>query len=280
MGLHWLNAAVTGGGNTALCAPAETAAGAAPKIMAGEITNWPILQVVYRTDPEKIAALLPPGIKPGKNPYVHLSFYNFPVHDAPEYGAVVNVEADFDGIEGQYTLCMAIDQEDPIYISHERWGEPKYQAQIPYFRFGDRVEAKVIHNGHTFMEFSGKVTGVLPNLPEADKNEWWIKSLRGMDLQPGVYDFPPHVVRVYSRSGTAYLEKVEGQLTLRDSPWDPIARLLPQREQISAQLWTPVFKDRRITFAGKLDPQSFWPYADTIGGSRWPGEHGAPPRHD
>ena len=25
-----------------------------------------------------------------------------------------------------------------------------------------------------------------------------------------------------------------------------------------------------------LDPDAFWPYADTIGGSRWPGERGGP----
>jgi hypothetical protein len=280
MGLQLINTAVRGG-HTALCAPAEAAnAAGGPQVSPGEIANWPMLQVVYRTDPDKLAALLPPGIQPGKNPHVHVTFYNFPIHDAPEYGAVVNVEADFDGIEGQYTLCMAIDQEDPIYISHELWGEPKYQAQIPYYRFGDRIEAKVIHNGHTYMEFSGKVAGVLPNLPEADKNEWWIKSLRATDPQPGAFDFPPHVVRVYSRAATAYLEKVEGQLTLRDSPWDPIATLLPIREQLYAQLWTPIFKDRKITLAGKLDPEKFWPYADTIGGSRWPGKNGAPPRHD
>ena len=29
-----------------------------------------------------------------------------------------------------------------------------------------------------------------------------------------------------------------------------------------------------ITTAGPLDPDAFWPYADTIGGSRWPGDRG------
>ena len=46
--------------------------------------------------------------------------------------------------------------------------------------------------------------------------------------------------------------------------------LLPMREQLSARLWTPIFKDRRITLEGALDPVGYWPFADTISGSRWP----------
>ena len=31
-----------------------------------------------------------------------------------------------------------------------------------------------------------------------------------------------------------------------------------------------------ITLAGTLDPEGFLPFADTISGSRWPGENGGP----
>jgi acetoacetate decarboxylase len=50
------------------------------------------------------------------------------------------------------------------------------------------------------------------------------------------------------------------------------------REQVSAHLWWPTFLDRQITLAGPLDPEAFLPYADTISGSRWPGENGGPKR--
>ena len=40
----------------------------APQGNPGDIVNWPMLKIVYRTDPDKIAALLPPGISPGANP--------------------------------------------------------------------------------------------------------------------------------------------------------------------------------------------------------------------
>ena len=56
-----------------------------PQGNPGDIINWPMLKLVYRTDPDKIAALLPPGIEPGADPYVRLTIYNFPVPDEPEY---------------------------------------------------------------------------------------------------------------------------------------------------------------------------------------------------
>ena len=34
----------------------------------GETGGWPKLKVSYRTDPEKIAALLPPGLEPSGDP--------------------------------------------------------------------------------------------------------------------------------------------------------------------------------------------------------------------
>lgn len=253
-----------------------SAAATPPQINPGDILNWPMLKISYDTDPECIARLLPPGISPGKRPKVTVTIYNFPVLNEPEYGVVVNVDADYDGIAGEYTLGIGIDQEAAIYSSQERWGQPKYYAQTRYFRLMDQVSASVTHHGYTFLEFTGQVTGAMDIPEEFETNEWWIKCARAVDMEPEHYDFPPRVVRVYSKYGTAYMEKVEGTLKLNESPWDPIASLLPVRSKPAAHLWTPVFLDRKITLEGPLDPKAFWPFADTIGGSRWPGENGAP----
>lgn len=70
---------------------------------------------------------------------------------------------------------------------------------------------------------------------------------------------------------------MNGQLLLRDSPWDPLSTKLPMREQLSAYLWWPIFLDRSVTLSKPLDADAFLPFADTISGSRWPGVNGAPP---
>gem|GEM_PF-5119612 len=43
-----------------------------PTARPGEISGFPKLNIRYRTDPTRVAALLPPGINPVDSPYVYL----------------------------------------------------------------------------------------------------------------------------------------------------------------------------------------------------------------
>ncbi len=249
-----------------------------PQINPGDIINWPILKILYRSDKDRIAALLPPGIEPGDEPNVHLNIYCVPVPDEPEYGVLISVDADYKGQKGMYTLGLGIDQEAAIFISRDMNGQPKFPAEIAYYRMLDQVTARCSHQGYTFLEFKGKVKGPVEIPAEYTEDEWWIKVSRAVGGAEKSYDFPPHVVKVHSTYGTQHLEELEGTLSLAASPWDPIAELLPLREQISAHLDTPSFLGRDITLEGPLDPEAFWPFVDTIGGSRWPGTMGGPKR--
>jgi acetoacetate decarboxylase len=251
---------------------------AGPQIDGGEISNWPILKIDYRTDKARIASLLPPGIDPGREPNVHLSIYQVAVPDVPEYGIFITVDADYRGVQGVYTLGYGIDQESAIFISRDMNGQPKFPCQTDYYRFGNAVTARCTHQGYSFVEFEGKVAETLPIPANHEENEWWIKVSRAVGGVEKAYDFPPHVVRVKSSYATAHVEKVEGQLTLLPSKWDPIATLLPMREYVGARLWWPKFLGRAITLEGRLDPDAYWPFVDTIGGSRWPGTMGGPKR--
>ena len=250
----------------------------APQINPGDISNWPILKIKYRTDAEKIAALLPPGIETNDDSNVYLNIYNIPVPDEPEHGVLIMVDASYRGTKGLYTIGYGIDQESAIMISHDMNGQPKYPCEITYYRLGDRITARCSHQGYTFIEFEGTVAGPSADLPKYEENEWWIKVSRAVGGAEKSYDFPPHVVRVRSTYGTTYCEDLEGNLSLRDSPWDPITDLLPMRELVSSKLDTPAFLGREITLEGKIDPDAFWPHVDTIGGSRWPGQQGGPRR--
>ena len=240
-----------------------------PQGNPGDILNWPMLKIQYRTDKDAIAALLPPGIEPGDDAKVYLTFYNFPVMNEPEYGFVMTASANYDGIDGEYALGYAIDQESAIYVSREHWGQPKYLADITYFKMLDHVEARVTHGGYTFAEFSGNVSSTDQAGEEFETNEWWIKVARAVTMMPGEYDYPPHVVRVRAKYRTAFRQSLAGEVVLRESPHDPLAQRLPMREQLDAYLWTPEFLDREITTAGELDGAAFTPFANTIGGTRF-----------
>ena len=98
----------------------------APQTTPGEIAGWPILKIKYRTDADKIAALLPPGIEPSDSSNVSLNIYNVPVPDEPEKGILIMVDAEYRGTKGFYAVGYGIDQESAIMISHDMNGQPKY----------------------------------------------------------------------------------------------------------------------------------------------------------
>jgi len=249
----------------------------APTIRPGDIAGWPKLSLMYRSDPDMIAALLPPGIVPGDEPHVQVGIYCVPVKGEPEYGVSTKVSADFDGVPGWYSLGMGIDQESAIFISQELNGQPKFPCAITYFRLGDRVEARCTHQGYTFLEFEGMVSGTVePTGEDRTEHEWWTKYSRAVGGAEMEYDYPPHVVKVSTTSELVHTETIDGTLRFRDSPWDPYTSLLPNLELLSAKLVTARHKAREITNAGPLDPIAFWPHADVIGGSRWPGDRGGP----
>ena len=250
----------------------------APKMTAGDLLGVPILKIEYPTDADKIAALLPPGLEPSNTSNVQLSIYNVPVPDEPEKGIVVAVDADYRGTKGRYALGYGIDQESAIFISKEINGQPKYPCEIEYYRIGDKVAARCSHQGYTFVDFVSKVAGPA-ELPETQiEDEWWIKVSRAVGGAEKAYDFAPHVVQVHAEYKPIFREKLEGELKLIDSPWDPIATLLPMRAAATAYLSTAMPTVREITLAGALDPEAFWPHVDTISGSRWPGSMGGPRR--
>jgi hypothetical protein len=145
------------------------------------------------------------------------------------------------------------------------------------------VHAECTHQGTTFLSFHGTPAGAgsaTPSQPdgtEVVEDEWWIKVSRAVGGAEGRYDFPPHVVRVHTEGVRVHTEVLDGELVLRDSRWDPYTELLPMCGPATAELVTTRHIAREITLAGRLDPDAFWPYADTIGGSRWPGDRGAPP---
>ncbi len=248
------------------------------RINAGEIGGWPILRISYPTDRDRIAALLPPGIEPADTADVHLSIYNVPVSDEPEYGVVIKIDASHRGVKGSYAVAYGIDQESAVYISKETNGQPKFLAEIEYFRNGDVVRARCMHHGYTFIEFAGRTTGPAPLPGEFTDREYWIKVSRAVGFAEKSYDFPPHVVLVKADYRPVHREQVTGELRLLESPWDPIASLLPIRGPIRAALTLDQSLDRSITLAGPLDPDAFWPHVDTIGSSRWPGTRGGPKR--
>jgi len=85
--------------------------------------------ITYRTDPEKLRAVVPEPLKIAE-PLVHFEFIRMPdstgFGDYTEAGQVIPVE--LDGVAGGYTHAMYLNDHPPIAGGRELWGFPKKLA--------------------------------------------------------------------------------------------------------------------------------------------------------
>jgi len=88
------------------------------------------LVVTYRTDPEKLRAVVPEPLQPDGD-LVKYEFIRMPnstgFGDYTESGQVIPVT--FEGRKGGYTHCMFLNDEGPIAGGRELWGFPKKLAE-------------------------------------------------------------------------------------------------------------------------------------------------------
>jgi acetoacetate decarboxylase len=93
--------------------------------------NREYMIITYRTDPEKLRALVPEPLVV-EEPVVKYEFIRMPdstgFGDYTETGQVIPVS--YRGRKGGYSLCMFLNDEGPIAGGRELWGFPKKLADV------------------------------------------------------------------------------------------------------------------------------------------------------
>ena len=221
----------------------------------------PSLEVVYRTDPAILAAVLPPPLEAPPEPRVHarvteikLAFGDFTHEERVCYFAV---DALYEGQLGEYPLLMPIDLESAVAISREKFGEPKKLAQIEFGRDGDHVATSVSRQGVTFLEINGDVVETLPTPEPYPAMQFWFKFAPA--LVGNGFDYGPILIRVDQVRTHSSLERVEGKLVLRDLPSCPVADL-PVLD-IESIVWSVRTSTHEPTVVGPVDGDAFLPYS-------------------
>jgi acetoacetate decarboxylase len=223
--------------------------------------SLPSLEVAYFTDPDVLAAVLPPPLQPPAEPRVHARVteidLQFGPHRHQERVAYFAVDAEYEGETGEYPLLMPIDLEPAVAISREKFGEPKKLAEIDFAREGNHVEARVTRHGVTFIEIIGDVVETLPTPPAYDARQWWFKFLPA--LSGSGFDAGPTLIRVDQVRTPESVERVEGKLVLRDLPSCPVVDL-PVLETESIR-WTVRTSTHEPSVVGDVDPVAFEPFS-------------------
>src|SRR6185503_10333975 len=92
--------------------------------------NREFLVITYRTDPEKLRAVVPEPLQV-EAPLVRYEFIRMP--DSTGFGAYTEtgqvIPVSFQGRKGGYTHCMFLNDHPPIAAGRELWGFPKELAE-------------------------------------------------------------------------------------------------------------------------------------------------------
>src|SRR3954463_5319227 len=129
------------------------------EVEATSVKTWATtLVAIYETDPDVIAAVLPPPLSPIDEPLVRLTIATVDVgRGYPIFGAgTFSVMCEHEGTVGDYALLMPMTTEQSVIGGRETFGEPKKLAEVTLDRTGDDIRAAFTRMGTTFVEVTGR----------------------------------------------------------------------------------------------------------------------------
>ena len=179
---------------------------------------------VYETDPEAIAAVLPKPLEPADEPRVRLTITSVEMPGLPVFGAGwFGVAATHDGEPGEYPIFMPMTTEQSVLGGRDTYGEPKKIADVWARRAGDTIDAGIARMGFTVCEIHGTVAEAREPY-EKTKRDFWFKLSPSAETA-GELDQDPLLVYGEKTEKARVHEAIDGDVTLKDAPLDPIADL-------------------------------------------------------
>jgi len=211
---------------------------------------------VYETDPALIAAVLPKPLTPGPDPHVRITISTAAIPGLPELTcAWIGVPAMHGDRLGGYPLFMPNSAEWSIVSGRECFGEPKKHADVWVRREGDEIEAGISRMGYTICEIRGRVNEAREPYT-TEKLDFWIKFQRSVD---GVgIEGHPELLYGERTEEARVVEGIDGDLILKDSPFDPVADLVVRR-MIDIN-WSERTSDWGARVVATLDPEDVRPF--------------------
>lgn len=182
------------------------------------------LTAVWETDPDVIAAILPPPLAPvAGEPLVRCTITTVTMPVGPPFGAGwLGVRARHGDVIGEYPIFMPMTTEQSVVGGRENYGEPKKIADVRAIKSGDSVEGVISRLGFPLIEVRGRVDEERPPY-ELSKRDFWFKFLPAANGE-GLEDDGWLVYGEKTEKARVHLG-VDGDVILKESPLDPVADL-------------------------------------------------------
>lgn len=198
-----------------------------------------VLTLVWKTRPDVIERLLPPGLKPAAEPIAIAFIANYP---KTNFGVSYNesalfIRCSYDGEEGNYCLAMPVDNDIAMAGGREIFGFPKKMADFQLNREGDKIKGSVERHGKTFVKFESDLSRPPNNTQEMMKfltstssNPEEIVGLTfNVKSFPSItgegFDYEPRLIRHETIMKPKVLQVGQGKMTLELSENDPWAEV-------------------------------------------------------
>jgi acetoacetate decarboxylase len=115
--------------------------------------NGEMLSVDFLSEPEFVAAVLPPPLEPSEAPAITAMVGRWQSNCVGDFhGGAIYVSARHDGVDGAYVLAMYMDGDVPTIYGRDLFGEPKKLAQSQVHRRGEQHNAWVERGGVRLIE--------------------------------------------------------------------------------------------------------------------------------
>ena len=213
--------------------------------------------VVFETDPEVIAAVLPPPLSPADaaTARLRIAVVDMGTGLKPFGAGWFGVRAQHGSIEGEYALFMPMTNEQATIGGRETFGEPKKIADVGLQLDGSGVQASIERMGFRVAEVTGQLGDELPGY-ERDKVDFYFKLSPSPD-GTGLDGDPP-LVHCHRHETARLVRAVDGELKLMDSPLDPIADL-PVRGVVSME-YAELAGTQRGEIVGRVPAEDLLPF--------------------
>jgi acetoacetate decarboxylase len=220
------------------------------------------LVVLYETDVD-IAAMLPKPLE-ATDPIVRINLarVDMPMMTEPLQAGTFSVACRHGDLEGFYDLLMIMSTESAVTGGRETFGEPKKIGNVRLEHHGDLgtagagVVGVMSRKSSDLIEVRGTVAEVLEPGPITERFAFYYKFL--LDPQGGGFDHDPTLVHVRRTQEDRVLERLDAEVLLHDSPFDPIADL-PVKRVVSA-FFSENHQTQVGTIVGTVPGEWVWPY--------------------
>lgn len=216
------------------------------------------LSAVFRTDPEVIAALLPPPLEPADEPIASAGVSRIGRSNTLQpFGAGgLNVRCRYGDVVGDYPVTMPMSTDSAVVFGRELYGEPKKVADIRVRRDGDEITGVIERHGVAYIEIRGRAVERLRAGESHETSRFYFKFMPAPDGCG--FDNDPVLVRVRHTGRTRLVERLEGELLLREAPHDPVADV-PVRELLGLT-YSEGDTYTRGEILARVPGESFLPY--------------------